>query len=504
MNLFGPELMGSIALALDPAKRFREGGQLVDVARRRRVRDKKSYESGYSGNRTIRYYRNYIEIDDIGISIVPEFLFEEVYEDITETLHPNISTSTTFFEDSTDSLRAPGCKYNEMEASKASDITHNTPPGEPITCYRTSVHHRTVLHPLAVDRTEVVTTFAFRNGPIVPIVGNFGNDSGLEQLHDQVKQFATDNLDDYLPKCLSNRRMFDAAYQLGELRELPKLFLQFDRFYKYLRTLAKDPKTALVTIDKLSGDTYLAYLFGQQSIQKSIESLMKLPESYSKKVNFLLRKDKKRVSQRFTKVYKKPSQMGQLMPSYTYIIPHFCEYEPFDEKIEFNPILELRCVVNSTISFPELAVPKFSQSRYRELIGLNPTIADLYNLLPWTWLSDWYTGLGKYISLLETIARDKDIINYGFVTVLLDHSYNQVGNIRIYRVVTSVSSDTEGEISHERSEPVDIPYRTGGRLKYRTRFSVDDLFGVKSVLDKQGLLTETQKKILWALLTKFL
>jgi hypothetical protein len=40
----------------------------------------------------------------------------------------------------------------------------------------------------------------------------------------------------------------------------------------------------------------------------------------------------------------------------------------------------------------------------------------LYNLIPWTWLIDWFTGLGNYVEIIDNQARDDSLINWGMIT----------------------------------------------------------------------------------------
>lgn len=503
MTVFGPERMGSIALAFDPSAKFQFGGQKIDVARRRRTRETGSYVAGFSAERLVSIYRNYIVNDDESISIVSEYLYYEGSEDLGVTLPSSKTTHTTFCEDSTDKLRAEGCLYNEMESCKVHDLDWLKAPSEPI-----SIHEDVTvfIDSTAYERSVYDTTIIYHEGsPLAPIVDNYGFDDALPSLNASVKQFCSDHLDDVLTNCLSSRRLFNAFYQIGELKDLPMMIAKTIDTRNYLLSLLSDPNSALVSADKASGDAYLNYLFGYKSIEQVVKSLCRLPEKLAKRFNYLLRKNSKRVSQRFTQRYSGVEQLGELSPSWTYLVPAAVSYELIDEKVDFQPDLELRCVVNSTINFPQLAVPKFSDSTYRDMLGLNfpPRIIDLYNLVPWTWLGDWFTGLGKYLDMIETIFYDRDLINVGFITALLTSNIGIAGTLRMRKSRVAVYNSVGDLISETLGDPVDIPYRTIGAMDYRVRFSIDDLFGVKSVLDKQGLLTDDQKKILGALLTKF-
>lgn len=501
MNVFGPELMGSIAVAFDPSVKFQVGGQKVDVARRRRTRESGSYVAGGDAGGTFRIYRNYV-LDGDDFEIVPEFLAEEgVYED-NFRLPKSMTSHTTFFEDSTDSLRSKGTDYNEMESCKVSGLDWDPAPEDTYTIRTNATRYDPDLDG-AYERVETIVTFKYdKNSPVVPIVRGFGFDAALEDLHENVKQFAADHLTDYLPQCLSSGRVFNAFYQIGELKDLPLMIRKTLETQRFLRNLVKDPATALQKLDKALGDAYLNKEFGYDSLVSVVKSLLVLPEKVAKRFNYLLRKNSKRTSQRFTRTYNNVSELGSLWPSWTYLLPSGVDYEILEETAKFVPDVEVRCVVNSTINFPELAVPKFSDSNFRDMIGLSPRVVDIYNLVPWTWLGDWFTGVSKYLDLVETLVLDKDLINVGFVTVLFKSNIALKGTFRIRD--RDVVFDKFGNIVSEvLGDPIDISYRTAGAMDYRTRFSIDDLFGVKSVSDKQGLLTESQKAIIGSLSTKF-
>jgi hypothetical protein len=502
MNVFGPEKMGSFALAFDPAARFEAGGQLIDVVRRRRTRESGSYRAGQTAVIKHKFYANYIQDDDGVYTLVAEYLVDEGEEVVDDYLSTAKTSHTTFFEDSSDKLRSKGSQFNEMEYCKVRDLNWIEAPKDTFILKNYSKRYLQDF-PAGYDRLCYDVEFSYpEGGPVVAIVDNFGFDDGLEYLHANVKQFCADHLEDYLPQCLSNARKFNAFYQLGELKDLPMMIKKTIESQRYLLQLLKDPATTLIKLDKALGNAYLNYKFGWQSFQQSLESLLRTPERAAKRFNYLLRKNSKRVSQRFTKTYNKVEELAQLSPSFAYLVPSTVYYEIVDEKIDFRPNVEVRCVVNTTINFPPLAVPKFSDSKYRDLLGLNPRVVDIYNLIPWTWLGDWFTGISKYLALCEAVLLDDDLINVGFVTCSLTSNVVAEGTLRMRD--RDIVIDSSGNVtSLTLGDPVDIPYRTVGSMDYRTRFSVDDLFGAKSVLDKQSLLDETQKSILGALLTKF-
>jgi len=502
MNVFGPERMGSIAAAFDPTARFRFGGQQVDTVRRKRVRATYSYELGVTAVDTVLVYTNYVIEPDFSVTIVPEYLVNTHIEDISEEYPQSVRNRTVSIEDSTDNLRAKGCLYSEMRETIPHSMVGLTPPPDTYnTVYKITVQEGDGRY----TRTHHNVQFTYHgNGPIAPIVGNFGSEGDAESLEFNVRQWAAQHLEDVLPPCLSSYRTYNAFYQLGELTDLPMMISKTFESLDFLRNLSKSPKAASSRLDKTFSNAYLNEKFGYESMKQAIESLLKQPEKMAKRFNYLLKRNSKISSQRFTQKYKTPESMGSwLAPSVSYLVPVWTRYDLVDPVYDYKPSGELRCVVNGVVNFPPLAVPKFSDSTYRDMLGLYPRIVDLYNLIPWTWLGDWFSGVSKYLNLVEEVALDENLINVGFMTALYHCDIAVKGKIRIWQDYSITLNEFGDTISEVKSDPIDFEYDTSGSFDYRSRFSIDELPSVKSVLDKQGLLSEGQKLTLGALLTKF-
>jgi len=502
MNIFGPERMGSIAAAFDPLAKFRVGGQQVDIVRRRRIRGTHSVYGGFTAIVNTEIYANYVINPDNSTTIVAEYQAAvQGPEDISEEISGANGTRTTFSEDSTDRLRAKGCRYSEYRASEPHEMNWTAPPTSTFTTIKDETHEQ--LGGRYV-RYVITTVFSYYgDAPVVLFVDNVGNDGRMEFQENYVREWCASHLEDVLPPCLSSFRLFNAFYQIGELKDLPMMIRKTFATADFLRGLTRNSKTGLQRVDKVSADTYLNNEFGYESIEQTFKSLAKLPEKVSKRFNYLLEKNSKVTSQRFKKAYKGPSQLSQLAPWWSYRVPVQTYYDVIDEIYDFDPEGEIRCVVNGIVDFPRLAVPKFSDSTYRDMIGLNPRLVDLYNLVPWTWLGDWFSGVSKYLNLVETVALDETLVNVGFITALVSSKFRIRGKVRIWQNYQARYNRFGHLISETKLDPVDIPYDTSGSMKYRTRFSIDELPSVKSVLDKQGLLSEEQKLTLGALLTKF-
>jgi hypothetical protein len=77
---------------------------------------------------------------------------------------------------------------------------------------------------------------------------------------------------------------------------------------------------------------------------------------------------------------------------------------------------ELRLVINANYRFPDVDLPSFKSHLFKEKLGIYPSVTDMYNLVPWTWLLDWFTGLGNYIEVIDNINHDRTLVNWGMLT----------------------------------------------------------------------------------------
>jgi hypothetical protein len=185
-------------------------------------------------------------------------------------------------------------------------------------------------------------------------------------------------------------------------------------------------------------------------------------------------------------------------PSFVY------EIYPFDVVLDSASIsgshrVELRCAVNSRIDLPHVDIPKLREILFMRLLGGDVRPSDLYNLVPWTWLFDWFTGIGSYISCVETMLNDRSLINYGFV------SYVSRGEIKSSLKLKADGSKATA-ITGNPTVTETIKYRPNRDAsffwKYHHRRSVSSLDGVRIISDPSSL-TGGQKAIVVALTTKY-
>jgi hypothetical protein len=64
---------------------------------------------------------------------------------------------------------------------------------------------------------------------------------------------------------------------------------------------------------------------------------------------------------------------------------------------------------------PDIGTSQWSKRATRALFGVNPTPETLYNLLPWSWLFDWFGNIGDIMSNISSNAVDNLTADYAYI-----------------------------------------------------------------------------------------
>jgi len=206
-----------------------------------------------------------------------------------------------------------------------------------------------------------------------------------------------------------------------ELRDIPRSVVSLQQTLINLRSLytslSKSPSIQKIVFDlkntaKDIPNEYLSYHFGWKQTYKDIMELLVLPQTMSKKYSFLIKRATKPTTFRVKREFL--SSVGSGLPSFDY------NSDPIEYGVTTSTRLErkteLRLVLNATFDFPPLNAVSFQSGSMLDRMGLVPRPTDLYNLTPWTWLVDWFTGLGSYVEVIDQMNRDTSLINWGMIT----------------------------------------------------------------------------------------
>jgi hypothetical protein len=216
------------------------------------------------------------------------------------------------------------------------------------------------------------------------------------------------------------RRDYSLFRNLAELRDIPSSVLSLKETLKNLRSLyvslSTSPSVRKIIFDlkKTSKDIpneYLSYHFGWKQTYKDLMDLLVAPSKISKKYDFLIKRNGQPTTFRTSRKYE-TAEKG--VSGFQYDVSGF-EYE-FTQDSRIERESELRLVINATFDFPPINTPHFRLNDYLDRIGIAPRVTDVYNLIPWTWLVDWFTGFGNYVELIDNINHDPGLINWGMIT----------------------------------------------------------------------------------------
>jgi len=206
-----------------------------------------------------------------------------------------------------------------------------------------------------------------------------------------------------------------------ELKDLPRGISQLQETAKSLRklfvSLGTQPKLRdsifdLKGVAKNIPGEYLSFHFGWKQLYKDVSDLVVLPNKMAKKYNFLLSRDGKPTTFRSKREFES-AETG--VSGFEYDISGLEYGFPFtSSRIERKS--ELRLVINATFDFPPINIPTFRVKSFLDRMGAVPRVTDLYNLVPWTWLVDYFTGFGNYVELIDNINHDPGLINWGMIT----------------------------------------------------------------------------------------
>lgn len=291
-----------------------------------------------------------------------------------------------------------------------------------------------------------------------------------------------------------------------ELRDLPRSILSMKEAVKNLSQLEKllDPSILKIiqsgkeltpkVIKTVSGE-YLSYQFGWKQLVRDVHDLLFKPAAIQKQIDFLIRRAGQATTYRSSRSFLEGRSDA----------PNF-SYDILDEDVpsigtSLQRKIELKMVINTTFSFPTINQVFFREDLYAQKLGIHPRITDLYNLVPWTWLYDWFTGLGNYVEIIDEINRDKSLINWGFITgkssvdlttniVTTKYSSQGVSVNNVGSVVSTKYTNNHASVLH---------------LDLQLRKNLAGIFDVKTFSDPSSL-TAYQNSILGALIaqrTKF-
>lgn len=291
----------------------------------------------------------------------------------------------------------------------------------------------------------------------------------------------------------------DLPRSIATLRETMRNLVNFEKLLKpdilEMLRLNANKTSRLNAILKNLPNEYLSYSFGWRQLYNDTVDLLVRPRKISNQIDFLIRRSGKPTTYRSKREYVSGDSGVSGFSTDMFFLNG---EDQLSQTTDLTRKITLDMVINTTFSFPGINTPNFRQDLFSQKIGAYPSFTDLYNLTPWTWLIDWFTGLGNYINIIDELSRDKSLINWGFITgrSSIDLTTSQV---------TELKSVQRVSVDGVAGEPAYVNNRqtTQSRLHLdiQLRKNVAGIFDVKTVSDPSSL-TNYQNSILGALLAQ--
>jgi len=487
--LFGPDVLRGIALAIDPAAQyFRNYYMIVPWNRERHFQANGSPYLGQNGKTICHKTESFRYANDAG--------------ELGDWVFQSQSSFPAYSPDPISDL--------DYGSSKILDTSSSTREGKLYgTCYMEIItgSSPTVENTLSFENRrdyyaeEGMIFFSLLEhysydyrGPAnylgAPFKPSFEGDKPM--LYYQMNNLVLEMIRDTTPE----KPVFKTLYNIAELKDFPQMIHGLISLKEGLRKCL-DLRFDLSKTDKFLADQYLNFQFGVKSLVQAVEGVLKIPEKAANKLNRLLERSGKPTTCRSKRSFK---------DSYSWDAPWTTsrdlglpDGEVTNARYSYSSTTEFRLTLCQTIRFPKVVVPKLSDKNYREILGVQPNLKLIYDLIPFTWLIDWFTGFGDYVNLIDMIFQDPQLVHYGFMVGVSTETYSIDADVSLMSAVTQVFP--EGlVVTRTLGQPVHVHSEITKKVYYREDLSAFD--GVKLFGCQNSGLSDFQTSILGSLLTK--
>ncbi|DAD50837.1 maturation protein [ssRNA phage SRR5466727_9] len=492
-RIFGSDLIGSVALAINPLRQFLVADEKVSPVNRTRT----FTAMGTPWARKKRHR----EIQIIGRSppdVSTPNAFDRMTYSETVTVPSNTTTNLTSqsqvkgtVKDTTYRSRPIGNDQGEFELWKP---RVRCPPA---TRNRVSLESN-------VYTTAGGYTYRSRDAEFMSdfTVGPAGyiSPTSVDTLYSSERtlllQKMSENALSMAARLSPARKEFSIGRSVAELRELPKSIKATAEAWLLAReTLSRKQKLATRKGTSAPGE-YVNISFGWLPIYRDIVTMLSLPERISRRVNRLMYRNG--LDNTFRTGFSLGSSPVSSPPSFTFDLLQGESLVGIGT--HGSREIELRGMINAGLRFPAIALPVLQRQLMRQAWGLYPDPEDVYNLVPWSWLVDWFTGLGDYVDAFNIVNRDPSIINFGFITGVSTGYIDTVQTSKATRIQkVSITPPVPATVFTENI--VENKVRTG-RLEWKLqiRSTFGSAYGLRPSNDLQ-LFSGDQLTILGAILT---
>jgi len=235
---------------------------------------------------------------------------------------------------------------------------------------------------------------------------------------------------------------------IGELKDFPRMITSTASFFKRMNGLglkmSKHPRKVRDIRDagwdvRNLGDDYLNLQFGWVPFLKDLYGAITFQKALAKKLSQLRRDNGKPVRRNAVLTSENWStnvSVGQ--PTFTSLAPIISTFAYPSGAIEPRQLVEEYKLdrwysAKYRYYIPELADPKADLTRLKlNLLGLSLDPEVIYQLVPWTWLLNWFTNTGAIVHNAVAMARYHVVAEYAYVMQSEMTRYTQAGTHDMY------------------------------------------------------------------------
>lgn len=331
--------------------------------------------------------------------------------------------------------------------------------------------------------------------------GSYITQDAVDKLRLQVKAkadaFMVAKTPELVRRAMPESRSFNLGRSIIELKDLPRSIESMKStvldFSRLLKSMPKDVEKYLHASQHIPSE-YLSFVFGWRQLVSDIFDTLVKPQKIAKRINNLVIRNGKNTT--FRSKSKKIDRFVPGASSWTYISSGRDLTAVSTTEVMMTS--ELRVMLNAKFDFPPVDQVNFRHDLFLKKLGASPGPSDFYDLVPWTWLFDWFTGFGNYLHIMEEIASDRSLVNFGFSTVSTEGSLTT--NFK-YKNSFTTNMRIYPSANHEDKQIVENTHVSVLDFEYYNRRDVATVSNVKAISD-MGTLTPYQNTILGALLAQ--
>jgi len=179
------------------------------------------------------------------------------------------------------------------------------------------------------------------------------------------------------------------------------------------------------------GSRYLDYEFGWKPFVSDIRSLYEITKTLDERLAKLRRDNGKPVRRRGTlyskEVILRDFEQGGVSPPmlfpgltgehYGSLTGAYKIYETMKTTVTFS--------ARFRYSIPDIGSLEWEQRAIKALYGANLTPSLLWEIMPWSWLIDWFSNVGSVLSNLSENAAENLVADYAYVMVQQDYLHRR-------------------------------------------------------------------------------